>query len=386
MLFTIRGLGLAIPVNSLSQEHAADHAVEMWGDTIDRAGAVRTLFRQAGVQRRHSVLLESPHIEKRINQSFYRAAIDRNDHGPSTRDRMERYEREALNLGTRACESAIQRAGIDRDRISHLITVSCSGFSAPGVDVGLIEALNLDRGVARTNVGFMGCHGAFNGLRVAKAFAESDPRSIVLVCCIELCSLHQQYSENAQQIVANALFSDGAAAVVGSAAESIDHEWQLASQSSLILEGIQDLMSWRIGDHGFSMGLSPKVPDVIRVELRPWVEEWLRSVGLNVDQISTWAIHPGGPRILDACSKALGLSDSALDVSRQVLADNGNMSSPTILFILDALRQRGAQLPCVSLAFGPGLTIEAALWLPSSHGNSTGPADQSIGRDPVKLV
>ena len=365
MVFTIRGLGLAIPAHSLSQENAADHAVEMWGNTIDRAGAVRTLFRQAGVRRRHSVLLEPPQPEKLISQSFYSAAIDRNDHGPSTRVRMERYEKEALQLSVDACEKAIQSAGIARDIISHLVTVSCSGFSAPGVDVGLIEGLNLNRGVARTNVGFMGCHGAFNGLRVAKAFAESDPQAVILLCCIELCSLHQQYSENAQQIVANALFSDGAAAVVGSAGESTGNAWQLTLQRSLILESTQAMMSWRIGDHGFSMGLSPQVPDVIRDELRPWLEEWLRPRGLNIDQIPSWAIHPGGPRILDACSNALGLTNSALDVSRQVLADNGNMSSPTILFILDALRKRGALLPCVSLAFGPGLTIEAALWTAS---------------------
>lgn len=362
MRFTIRGLGLAIPKHSLSQELAADHAVEMWGNTIDRAGAVRTLFRQAGVQRRHSVLLEAPPGDSGISQSFYNPAIDRNDHGPSTCVRMERYEKEALSLSFAACEKAIQQAGIARHNISHLVTVSCSGFSAPGVDIGLIDQLELNRSVTRTNVGFMGCHGAFNGLRVAKAFAESDPQAVVLVCCTEICSLHQQYSENAQQIVANALFSDGAAAVVGSAGEPFDNSWQLASQCSLILKDTQDLMSWRIGDHGFSMGLSPKVPDVIRTELRPWVENWLGSTGLSIDQIPSWAIHPGGPRILDACVKSLGLKECSLDASRKVLAENGNMSSPTILFILDALRQQNAELPCVSLAFGPGLTIEAALW------------------------
>lgn len=362
MLFTIRGLGVAIPAHSLSQDQAAEHAVEMWGNTIDRAGAVRTLFRQAGVRRRHSVLLEQPYTENLVSQTFYQVASHRNERGPSTQVRMERYEKEAIQLSHNACEKAIQSSGIARDAISHLITVSCSGFSAPGVDVGLIESLKLNRGVARTHVGFMGCQGAFNGLRVAKAFTESDPNAVALVCCVELCSLHQQYSENAQQIVANALFSDGAAAVVGSALDSSDAAWQLSSQCSLILEGTQDLMSWRIGDHGFSMGLSPKVPDVILNELRPWLGEWLRTRNLTIDDISSWAIHPGGPRILDACSKSLGLEDSALDVSRQILADNGNMSSPTILFIIDTLRKRDAKLPCVSLAFGPGLSIEAALW------------------------
>ena len=362
MLFTIRGLGLAIPAQSLSQEQAAEHAVEMWGNSIDRAAAVRTLFRQAGVQRRHSVLLDSPEGEDLVSQSFYRAASDPDDRGPSTRVRMERYETEALKLSIDACERAIHSASIDRDVISHLVTVSCSGFSAPGVDIGLIEELQLSPGVTRTNVGFMGCHGAFNGLRVAKAFAESDPRAVVLMCCVELCSVHQQYSDNAQQIVANALFSDGAAAVVGSAGDASGGAWQLAAQQSLVVTSTQDLMSWRIGDHGFAMGLSPKVPDVIRKELRPWLEGWLGTYNMRVDQVANWAVHPGGPRILDACRQALELSDSALDASRRVLSDNGNMSSPTILFIMDALRKSNARLPCVALAFGPGLTIEAALW------------------------
>jgi len=362
MQFTIHGLGLAIPEHSVSQEDAAHHAVEMWGNTIDRAGAVRTLFRQAGVQRRHSVLLESPQAEESLRQSFYSPARDRNDHGPSTQVRMERYETEALRLALRAGETAIQRAGIARHDITHLVTVSCSGFSAPGVDVGLISGLNLMRGVSRTNVGFMGCHGAFNGLRVAKAYSESDPHAVVLLCCVELCSLHQQYSDNAQQIVANALFSDGAAALVGSATRSNDEAWQLVSQRSLILDGTQELMSWRVGDHGFRMGLSPRVPELIQDQLRPWIADWLRAMGWSIDRIPTWAIHPGGPRILDACVKSLGLSESALEVSRHVLAANGNMSSPTILFILDSLRQGNSELPCVSMAFGPGLTIEAALW------------------------
>lgn len=369
MLYTIRGLGLAIPSHSITQEMAAEHAIEMWGDTIGRAAAVRTLFRQSGVQRRHSVLLELPRTDEHSNQSFYRAATGLDDHGPTTQERMERYENAALQLGIRACTAALHKAEMGPEKIDHLITVSCSGFSAPGVDIGLINGLNLKRSVTRTQVGFMGCHGAFNGLRVAKAFAESDPQSVVLVCCIELCSLHQQYTSNAQQIVANALFSDGAAAVVGSASDSVDNTWQLRSQKSIVLNSTQDLMSWKIGNHGFSMGLSPKVPEVIHSQLGPWVEEWLGTVGLNIDQIPSWAIHPGGTRILDACKSALGLAESALDVSRQVLASNGNMSSPTILFILDALRESNAKLPCVALAFGPGLTIEAALWTANSSTN-----------------
>lgn len=362
MTFSMQGLGLAIPSRSLSQETAADHAVEMWGNAIGRAHAVRGLFRRSGVERRHSVLIDPSDDPEIIRQSFYAPSRDASDGGPSTCTRMERYELEAMPLGVRASEAALDNAGVKPSSISHLITVSCSGFSAPGVDIGLIDRLQLPRGITRTHVGFMGCHGAFNGLRVAKAYAESDPQACVLMCCIELCSLHQQYSDDPQQIVASSLFSDGSAAVVGKSTSSAGAAWRLASQRSLVLSDTQDLMSWRIGDHGFWMSLAPRVPDVIREQLRPWVADWLRPLGLSVEEIPTWAVHPGGPRILSACTSALQIDDSAVDVSREILAQNGNMSSPTILFILDALQRRQAPLPCIALAFGPGLTIEAALW------------------------
>lgn len=363
MIFTMDGLGLAIPQRSITQEFAAEHAVEMYGEAIGRATAIRGLFRRSGVSRRHSVLIEPADDPGDIRQSFYEPVRHPDDRGPSTRVRMERYEAEALDLGARSCAAAFEQAGCEPGTITHLVTVSCSGFSAPGVDVGLIERLGLSRGVSRTHVGFMGCHGAFNGLRVAKAYAESDPAARVLVCCVELCSLHQQYSDDPQQIVAGSLFSDGSAAVVGRAASVDAGGWQLLSQRSLVLPETQEMMSWRIGDNGFWMTLAPQVPDIVQAHLADWVADWLRPLGLTIDQIPTWAIHPGGPRILSATTTALGLDDSAADVSREVLARNGNMSSPTILFILSALRERNAPLPCVSLAFGPGLTIEAALWV-----------------------
>ena len=207
----------------------------------------------------------------------------------------------------------------------------------------------------------MGCHGALNGLRVAAAFGKASPSNKVLMCCVELCSIHHQYSANAQQIVANALFSDGAAAIVGTGADSADEPWQVVDQSSYLLPDTSELMAWRIGDHGFEMNLSPQVPSVIEKMLRPWLREWLARHAMDVQDVQSWAIHPGGPRILTACAESLGLDHACLDPSQQVLADFGNMSSPTVLFILEQLRSQGCGLPCVVLAFGPGLTIEAAL-------------------------
>ncbi|HEY4233869.1 MAG TPA: type III polyketide synthase [Lacipirellulaceae bacterium] len=361
MSFQIVGLGTAVPKELVTQEDAARLAVELWGSQTSRVATIPALYRRAGVRTRHSVVLASSTNGVPATQTFYVAAEDRGDRGPSTGDRMRRYETEALELATRAADDALDDAGWDTASISHLVTVSCSGFSAPGVDIGLIERLGLRRDVSRTHIGFMGCHGALNGLRVAGALGAANPGQRVLVVCVELCSLHQQYTNDAQQIVANALFSDGAAAVVGTTTDVQDGGWTVVDQRSCLLPGTTELMSWRIGDHGFEMSLSPRVPELIRESLREWMTEWLAANRLAIDDIRGWAIHPGGPRILTACADALGLDHSQLGPSQSILSTYGNMSSPTVLFILEQLREDGGSPPCVVLAFGPGLTVEGAL-------------------------
>jgi predicted naringenin-chalcone synthase len=181
---------------------------------------------------------------------------------------------------------------------------------------------------------------------------------------VELCSLHFQYGWEPQQIVANALFADGAAALVGQAAQAADVSrisWRVAATGSCVFAGSQDAMTWTVGDYGFRMTLSPRVPELIRAHLADWLTHWLAQQGLSMRDIGSWAIHPGGPRVLSAVEAALNLPAGAAEASRQVLAEHGNMSSPTVLFILERLRRAGAPLPCVMLAFGPGLTAEAAL-------------------------
>ena len=208
----------------------------------------------------------------------------------------------------------------------------------------------------------MGCQGALNGLRVAHAFLKADPSACVLLCALELCSLHHQYGWDADKIVANALFADGAAAVVATTGKSAGlHQYRVVVSGSTVIADSEDAMSWRIGNEGFEMTLSPRVPDLICQNLRPWLETWLALHGLDLSNVGSWAVHPGGPRILSAVCEATSLSHTALEASHQVLADHGNMSSPTILFILDRLCKAQALRPCVALAFGPGLTVEAAL-------------------------
>jgi len=275
---------------------------------------------------------------------------------------MDRYARAAPALATCAARRALKESGYRPDEMTHLITVSCSGFSAPGVDVKLIQALGLRPTVERTHIGFMGCHGAINGLRVVCALTGADPAARVLLCAVELCSLHMRYGWDPDRVVANALFADGAAAVV--AASSLGgarNVWNVKATASCLIPDSSNAMSWDIGDHGFEMSLSPRVPDLIAKHLRPWIEQWLARQGVCLRSVGSWAIHPGGPRILSAVETALELAPDGTEVSREVLAECGNMSSPTVLFILERLRKRNALLPCIALAFGPGLVVEAVL-------------------------
>jgi predicted naringenin-chalcone synthase len=194
---------------------------------------------------------------------------------------------------------------------------------------------------------------------VANAYASAAPAARVLLCALELCGVHYYYGDDPEKVVANALFADGAAAVVGERGEG---EWSVAATGSCLIPDSADAMGWSIGDHGFEMTLARKVPGLIARNLRGWIDGWLGDNGLSVDAVKSWAIHPGGPRILEAAGEALGLPSTALTASREVFAEYGNMSSPTVLFILDRLRKSAAPRPCVALGFGPGLVAEAVLF------------------------
>ena len=284
------------------------------------------------------------------------------DSGPTTGQRLRHYADLAPPLAVAASLDALSHCGLDAAEFTHLVTVSCTGFVAPGLDVALIRGLKLRPTIQRTHVGYMGCHGALNGLRVASAFTGADPDARVLLCAVELCSLHYYYGWNPSKVVANALFADGAAAVVGvPLAAAPANAWHVAATGSCLIPDSTDAMTWTIGDHGFEMTLSKQVPGLIARYLRPWLEAWLAGQDLALEDVQSWAIHPGGPRILSAVEEGLNLSREAAAASRDVFREHGNMSSPTILFILDRLRRQNAKRPCVALGFGPGLMAEAAL-------------------------
>lgn len=363
MSFHIHGIGSASPPHAISQDHAVQLAGAFGCVSEEQRRQLRALYRVTKVRKRHSVLLDSDSRDGFPAHTFFSAMQHDHDRGPTTAARMARYETDAPPLAATAAAAALDDAGWTADTVTHVVTVSCTGFAAPSVDVGLIRMLGLRPTVARTHVGFMGCHGALNGLRVAQGLVDTSADARVLVCAVELCSLHFQYGWHAEWLVANAIFADGAAAVAGAAAPAGPAGgWTLVASGGGVLEDSAELMSWRIGNHGFEMSLSARVPGVIERALRPWLDDWLESQGTSIGRIATWAVHPGGPRILEACAHAVGLGREDYAISREVLGEFGNMSSPTILFILDRLRRRHAPRPCVALGFGPGLAVEAALF------------------------
>ncbi len=363
MTARIIGLGTALPAHSIRQPDAAAIAVALCDTPGDQRRAVEVLYRRSTVHRRSSVLLTNGLPGDGVEQGFFARATNAADRGPSTAARSGRYAADAPALARAAALPAIHQAAIDPRDITHLVTVSCTGFAAPGVDASLIASLGLRPTVERTHVGFMGCHGAINGLRVASAFANADPRAVVLVCAVELCSLHFHYTADPEKMVANALFADGAAAAIVAGAASERSAPMVAACGSCLFPDSTDAMTWHIGDFGFEMTLSPRVPDLIGTHLRPWLASFLDSAGVPMASVASWAIHPGGPRVLSAVAESLLLPAEAMDASRRILADHGNMSSPTVMFILDLLRRDRGTLPtpCVALAFGPGLVAEAAL-------------------------
>lgn len=276
---------------------------------------------------------------------------------PGTAARMARFERDAPTLATQAI--AALRLDPTREPITHLIVASCTGFTAPGLDQLIIRRAGLDPSIERTVVGFMGCYAAVNSLRLAHHIVRSEPEAHVLVVNLELCSLHFQQNANLEQLLSALLFGDGATAALVSAEPT---GLALADFRSVAIEASGDLITWHIGDSGFEMSLSGEVPGRILRALRAEVQRndkdgMLR--GLRPEDYDTYAVHAGGRTILDAVEQGFGLAPQALGWSRGVLRDFGNMSSATLMFVLDRILQSGAPVQRgLGMAFGPGLAAE----------------------------
>ncbi len=278
---------------------------------------------------------------------FFRA-----DDFPGTAARMVAYAPNALALAL----AALRRLAFEPARITHLIVASCTGFSAPGLDLQLANALGLRADVARMMIGFMGCAAAIPALRAADSFVRADPSAQVLVINLELCSLHLQETADVEIALSLLLFGDGCSAALVSA-QPIGIA--LGEFRSVIIPNSADLITWTIGDQGFLMHLSGQVPGRIAGALRAEAASPTTLLdGVAVPDVALWAVHGGGRTVLDAVEIGLALPPSALRHSRVVLHDHGNMSSATIMFTLARMLAEGETGVGLAMAFGPGMVAE----------------------------
>lgn len=351
----IASIGTATPATAVSQQTLRDFfAAQPSTDRLSRR-YIGAAFDAAAIENRHTVLtgLDGPGDGVFIDDDG--ALLN-----PPTGVRNNLYRQTAPPLAAEASQTALTEGQITADDVTHLITVSCTGFFAPGIDYHLIRDLGLPDTVERSHLGFIGCAAALPALRLADQIAHARPAAVVLVVCVELCSLHIRESSDPEQIVAASVFADGAAAAVVTADETVARPGGIALErfaTALTSEGESDMV-WTIGDYGFDMKLSAEVPRIIGREIRDAVDVFLAGAPAP----ETWAVHPGGRSVLDRVETGLGLGESAVSASREVLRDYGNMSSATILFILRRLlHDPEVSGSLAALAFGPGLTVESAM-------------------------
>lgn len=280
---------------------------------------------------------------------------------PSTAQRMKLYDRAAPALAAKT----VERLGLDKaelSRITHVIVTTCTGLSAPGLDLELVERCGLNPSVERAVIGFMGCYAGINALKMARHIVRSEPEARVLTLSLELCTLHLQETDDLEQVLSFLVFGDGAAATLVTADPT---GIALDRFRAVLVPETQGLITWNIGEVGFDMFLSGQVPGAIAGGLRPLTDEIL--AGRKPEEIDLWAIHPGGRSVLDAVEGALELDSTALSASRKVLDNNGNMSSATVMFVLKELLENGkAGGKGCAMAFGPGLTAETMLFRKAS--------------------
>lgn len=322
---------------------------------------LRAVFRSSGIDYRHSVL---PDYGRTRDFEFYPNSPDLEPF-PSTADRMRKYRQEALPLSLEAIDQCLTRRGnLSLPSVTHLIVVSCTGMYAPGLDVQLAQTLKLSDSVERTSITFMGCYAAFTALRLAHQLCHANANACALVVCTELCSLHFQREMTDDNLLSNALFGDGSAAFLVEKLPIKGSLKPLAFKQTVLAEGVAD-MAWTVGNFGFQMKLTPDVPDLIRKSLQPLSLQLKTDARLPPDQKLRYAIHPGGKKILEAIEQELQLNKGQNEHAYGVLKNHGNMSSPTVLFVLQSLAESlhsdddGASL--MSFAFGPGLTLESMI-------------------------
>ena len=310
MTLAILGIGTALPDAVLDKQDALLLARSLCNGTEEQETWLQAIYDGSGISTRRFCLGEQV-VRDVIEGTNYSNSVFIRTRFRGIADLRQQSGWSFMHsisppLALAASRAALDQSCVELEKITHLVTVSCSGFMAPGVDQVLLDELGLQRSVERTHVGYMGCHGALNGLRVARAYVDANPQARVLLCAVELCCLHYYYGWDPQKIIANALFADGAAAMVlGATQFAAEDAWSVTATGSCLFPNSEAAMTWTIGNHGFEMTLSRQVPAIIEEGLLPWLNEWLGANERTVEEIKSWAVHPGGPRILDSVEMCL---------------------------------------------------------------------------------
>lgn len=352
----ILGIGTAVPDYRLDQADTSQRLTQALSDHPDSARWAKKIFKQCGVESRYTCepnLLESAEDCRYFSGKSERPA-------PSTAERMATYKRESVPLGLNAARKALSDGNVDLSEITHLITVSCTGQFLPGMDAALVQQLGLAYTVNRIPLTFLGCAAGLKAVCLSRQIVSGNPSAKVLIVCVELCTIHIQPSSRREALFGASFFGDGASAcIVGSAGANHNGIFQLGTEHSALLPDCAAEMVWELGNYGFDLYLSPIIPKLIG----KYVPEQVKLLIRGDPNPLLWAIHPGGKGIIDTLEETFGLTDEQTGPSRHVLRNFGNMSSATILFVLDEMRQslkkRGkAPTDGVAVAFGPGLTCE----------------------------
>jgi predicted naringenin-chalcone synthase len=354
----ITAIGIANPPHRFSQSVIADFMERSMALNNGDHRKMRTIFKLSGIDYRHSVLED---YGKSQDFSFYPNSDD--EPIPSTEKRLKVFRENALGLSCASVKNLFDtRPDLKVTDITHLVVVCCTGMYAPGLDIELVKKFGFKSTVQRTCINFMGCYAAFNALKLADAFCQGK-NSKVLIVCTELCSLHFQRDFTDDNILANALFGDGSAAVLVESQSNVKIRLIPESfHSDLAVDGERD-MAWTVGDLGFEMKLSSYVPDIIQRDIRQLTSALLDRISIGIESIKYFAIHPGGKKILQAIEEELGITKEQNAEAYRVLRNYGNMSSPTVLFVLheifSKLLKQDNEERILSFAFGPGLTLES---------------------------
>ena len=350
-----------VPEFSYTQEFALDYQLKLICDSYKKKVFLKKVYRDTAIYKRHTVIND---YSKSPEEFTFYPKNENLEPEPSTEQRNDLFITESNRLSLAVTQKLLENfsAGF-KSRITHVITVSCTGFSAPGFDFHIVKSLGLPRNTDRFHIGFMGCYAAFPALKLAYNLCLADPEARVLVVNVELCSLHYQKKFDPDTIVANAIFADGVSAclVSGNADDSDGDKLVMKTFHSTYTDDSEEDMAWKIGKNGFDMKLSYYVPKIIDANMHDILKQLLEKAGMKFDDIDIWAIHPGGKAILEKLERTLGLKKEDLKHSYDVLWNYGNMSSATILFVLEEIMKSDKKGDIFAVSFGPGLTIETAI-------------------------